>query len=1174
MSKMSMENNKIEFINSIIYLLQQNEKLILNTEISNSQKIQLLKNKVNILDFYSYEQDNQDIPVTVQESLLNNLNEILNIYDEKLSQQEKVDFWHYSKILTDNINQETITRSNILNDNVKTFLLYLKNDKKTLISRKNYDITLKIGNTEIDNLNNRVLKILDLKSDSNNLLLHGFFVSKFINENITIQLVKECKNKKQIFSCENIFSKKNNIFNDTIHDYQEFKVAVPLDNKEKSRIYFEIILNNEFTYIPSISIDNYNHNSKIVYPYYISIDEKSLNIERGYKFSLIMALYNSENYLHQSLDSIVNQDMAFRDDVQLILINDGSTDKSKEICMEYQNKYPENIIYLEQKNSGQATARNNGLKYIRGKYVNFIDSDDYFEKNTLKEVYNFFEKNYSSTDVVSIPIKFFERQNRFHNLHNKFKKSRVVDLLKEPNNPQLSAPSSFIKSEMFEEHKFPTNVFLSEDTILLNKILFRKKTIGLLNTTHYNYRKRFDNSSTIDSTQKNNSIILTQFKNYFMELINYSIEQDGEVIPYIQYLLAYDLQWFLKEPELNIIHEEQQEFKSLLNKILSYIDKKCIKNNQYVTYNIFISFFMYLKDGELKEIINENNIILRTKNHQIDSLKDHNIWIDIIEIKNGMLNISGFINSHFNDDKLSIYAEKEFDNKIEKYYAKSIKYTSRKDITYLSKVWQFKNSFDIKIPLSNEESKIRIRIDYLYDGYQDNKPDENVMPFYLNIKFTKYAKISEISNYIVKDNYLLTFVDNHFIIEKYSYSKLRVYEEIVQNRIIDKKSYNYVETLKLRKKYVNYYPLIRLFKKFFKIYIFSDRTDHADDNSEHLFRYANKQRDNVIKYFAVSKNSDDYKRLSGMGKVLDFNSKIHKWMYLLADKIISTHPYESNTNPFFSYDKNLDERDNICGLVTSDIYFLQHGVTKDDISDWMSKYDKNLSLLVTVNDQEKESFYNEGYGFDPEIIQTLGFPRYDNLKNNNNKQILIIPTWRKSLRGNKNIFVKSEYYKLLNDLLNNQELIDFAKENEYDIIFKAHPELEKNINDTDERYIDLFDINDYIKLSTQESYQELFNSSSLLITDYSSVFFDFAYEKKPVIYYQPTENHYQKGYFDYESMGFGEIVRDRNTLLKKIEEYVDNNCKMKDKYVERVNNFFKYTDKNNSKRVYEWIKKH
>jgi len=78
-----------------------------------------------------------------------------------------------------------------------------------------------------------------------------------------------------------------------------------------------------------------------------------------------------------------------------------------------------------------------------------------------------------------------------------------------------------------------------------------------------------------------------------------------------------------------------------------------------------------------------------------------------------------------------------------------------------------------------------------------------------------------------------------------------------------------------------------------------------------------------------------------------------------------------------------------------------------------------------------------------------------------------------------------------------------------------------------------------------------------------------------VIYYHPSDDyHYQEGYFDYESMGFGEIIDNEKSLINTITNYMEKDCKMKDKYSERVDAFFKYTDKNNSKRVYEWIKSH
>ena len=103
---------------------------------------------------------------------------------------------------------------------------------------------------------------------------------------------------------------------------------------------------------------------------------------------------------------------------------------------------------------------------------------------------------------------------------------------------------------------------------------------------------------------------------------------------------------------------------------------------------------------------------------------------------------------------------------------------------------------------------------------------------------------------------------------------------------------------------------------------------------------------------------------------------------------------------------------------------------------------------------------------------------------------------------------------------------------------------------------------------------DLFNYSSLLITDYSSVFFDFAYLKKPVIYFQSNEYHYTEGYFDYETMGFGDVISSNECLIDKIKFYLSVNCKMEEKYQERVDKFYKYFDKNNSKRVYEWILAH
>ena len=132
----------------------------------------------------------------------------------------------------------------------------------------------------------------------------------------------------------------------------------------------------------------------------------------------------------------------------------------------------------------------------------------------------------------------------------------------------------------------------------------------------------------------------------------------------------------------------------------------------------------------------------------------------------------------------------------------------------------------------------------------------------------------------------------------------------------------------------------------------------------------------------------------------------------------------------------------------------------------------------------------------------------------------------------------------------------------FKIVFKPHFNLLE--------YLDLFDIPDEIYLSRAESYQDLLDNSSVLITDFSPCFFDFAYLKKPVVYFH-SENDCGESHFDYGTMAFGEVLQTTEDVLEKLNEYIENDCKMEEEYKKRVDNFFTYSDKDNCKRVYDWI---
>ena len=110
-----------------------------------------------------------------------------------------------------------------------------------------------------------------------------------------------------------------------------------------------------------------------------------------YKFSVVMAVYNVAPFLNEAVDSLLQQTIGFEENVQLILVDDGSQDGSGEICDTYKEQYPENIIVIHKENGGLPSSRKQGVEFAEGKYIGFLDPDDRYSLNTLLEVYNFFE---------------------------------------------------------------------------------------------------------------------------------------------------------------------------------------------------------------------------------------------------------------------------------------------------------------------------------------------------------------------------------------------------------------------------------------------------------------------------------------------------------------------------------------------------------------------------------------------------------------------------------------------------------------------------------------------------------------------------------------------------------------------------------------------------------------
>jgi len=413
------------------------------------------------------------------------------------------------------------------------------------------------------------------------------------------------------------------------------------------------------------------------------------------------------------------------------------------------------------------------------------------------------------------------------------------------------------------------------------------------------------------------------------------------------------------------------------------------------------------------------------------------------------------------------------------------------------------------------------------------------------------------------------------------------YESEFQNQVLKFSEGNTPEikyALEIRKSILNRknWYLNKNNKK--KIWLISDRFSTADDNGEALFIYLNQIKDeNIDVYFVIDSDSPDFERLSKIGNVIAQDSKKHHIIHMMADYIISSQADEYVIDPFY--------RKNKTNELFKDFYanqkfiFLQHGITKDDVSKWLNKYNKNIEGFVVSVFNEAKSILDYKYYYKHENIWLTGMPRIDRLYHNEMNHILVMPSWRKWLlvenndaTSQNNIkivrkdFENTEYFKFYHDFINNERLLEACDKYSYKLCWMPHPNIRERMNMfvEDERIV---------VYNFDKKYRDAFAEGNLLITDYSSTAFDFVQLKKPVVYAQfdseiifGGSHTYSKGYFDYERDGFGEVVYKIEKLVDLVIDYMKHGCKLKPVYEDRIDMFFLKRDGNNCKRVYQKIK--
>ncbi|MFK7985419.1 MAG: CDP-glycerol glycerophosphotransferase family protein [Sandaracinaceae bacterium] len=839
-----------------------------------------------------------------------------------------------------------------------------------------------------------------------------------------------------------------------------------------------------------------------------------LEVPCQHRYTVVSAVYNVEAYLDAFLRSLTTQTVGFERHIELILVDDGSTDGSPEIIHKWRRKYPRNIQYVRKDNGGQASARNLGLTLVTGDWVTFIDPDDFVNTRYFEHVEAFLTKHHKVPLGLLCCnwIFFHERDDRYvnnHPLSYRFKGgSRTVNPHSERNFIAPSAATSFYRTDLVARHgcRFDERIRPSfEDAHFTARFLIEcaDAKAGYIAESEYYYRKRSNESSTLDGAWTHPGRYREVLEHGHLDLIERSRDRCGHVPPFIQWLLLYDLFWSIKRIVANtasvsfLSDAQKSKYRELIERIFDHIDTDTIEK-----FNLAGCWFFH-KAGMLA-------LFKQT------SPDTHHAYVRDYDRAKGLVQISYFFRGAPLLERFLVNGRDATPH-----FAKSRIHRFLEEVFVEERLcW---------VPVDETCAALEFEL--------DGAP--------ARLKILGSPTSGPLT---------------HGAIARAFKGKTRE----------SSPSATALRTLATS-------PAVAA--RYRNAWMLLDRDQHADDNAEHLYRYILRNHPEINAFFVLAKESHDWDRLQAEGfRLVPFGGIEHKLLVLNADHVISSHAdaFVLHILPASQYGD----------LLTFKFTFLQHGVIRDDISSWLNN--KKIDLFVTSSPAEHESVAGDrsNYKFGRHCTKLVGLSRHDGLlerEEKTEKCILIMPTWRNYLvdnakhgtthRGKSERFYKSNYARTWKALLHSPRLQEVAQQHGYSVVFFPHANVQI--------YNDWFEAPDWIEVHSHKSepiLQRLYRRAAMLITDYSSVFFEMGILEKPVVYYQFDRDEMyggghpsRVGYFDFDRDGFGPAVTTEPELLSTIDGVLQQECQTPPEYLRRMRTTLPLRDGENRRRTFEAI---
>ncbi|MCQ9335072.1 glycosyltransferase family 2 protein [Corynebacterium phoceense] len=368
--------------------------------------------------------------------------------------------------------------------------------------------------------------------------------------------------------------------------------------------------------------------------------------------SIIVPLYNVEDYVIECLESIRDQSNIAKDQIEVLLIDDGSTDGTLPLVRDFISSHEGMTWRLEEiTHRGVSAARNFGLGKAAGDWFAFIDGDDVIPSNYLSEALAFISDNEINTGLFCAPIEFFRAQQGMHPLNRNLSRTNfIVNVDDEPKRIRVHIPGCFVSAALWSRLSlsFDEEVSFSEDKLLVASILMSERSYGLMGRTSYQFRKRTNDSpskSTIQGAPESPLWYLNTLLRVDSLIVEKALRDYGEIPKFVEYLLAYDLQWRLQLDNQSVISKSQENaYIALIAFLLQIVSDDVILGmaSAPVEYRVFA---LRLKYGTTFE---ESTSIVKDSVFLGDNLlwrftEDNSIfYVENVSFTDGCLTVEGF----------------------------------------------------------------------------------------------------------------------------------------------------------------------------------------------------------------------------------------------------------------------------------------------------------------------------------------------------------------------------------------------------------------------------------------------------------------------------------------------------------------------------------------------------